>query len=170
MGLGVLAVVAVIAVVAIAVFAVAVAAIAIAAVFAVAAVAVVIAVLALRHVDTVEDDAGVGHLLLLGQGVEEAEGGLRGVVGTADVDGEVGLLAYLDGIGDQTDGGGVEDDIVVVGTEHLDNLLEVVTGQELGGVGGYGTRQEEVEVVVDARLCAICMKKEYKLWKENIQK
>ena len=128
MGLGILAVVAVIAVVAITVTTIAIAAVTVATIFAVAAIAVVVAVLAARHVDTVEDDTGIGHLAFLGEGVEQAEGGLRRVVGTADEDGEVGMLANLEGIGDQADRGGVEDDIVVLLTEEGDDLAEVITG------------------------------------------
>ena len=76
---------------------------------------------------------------------------LRRVVGTADEDGEVGMLTNLEGIGDEADRGGVEDDIVVLLAEEGDNLTEIITGQELGGVGRYRTGKEQVEVVVDTR-------------------
>ena len=61
------------------------------------------------------------------------------------------MLANLEGVGDETDRGGVEDDIVVLLTEEGDDLAEVITGQELGGVGRYRTGQEQVEVIVDTR-------------------
>ena len=62
------------------------------------------------------------------------------------------MLANLDGIRHQTDRGSVEDDIIVGLAKEGDDLPEILTGQELGGVRGNGTSQEQVEVVVDTRL------------------
>ena len=144
MGLGILAVVAVIAVVAIAIATVAIAAIA-----TVATVAIVVAVFTLRHIDTIEHDAGVEELAVVGQGVEEADIALRSIVGTADIAVDIGIAGYLEGIGNKTDRSGIEDDIVVISTEDIHDLTEIVAGQQLGGVGRSRTGKEKVEVVVD---------------------
>ena len=146
--LGVLAVAAIVAVVAI-IAVVAIAAIAVTAVLAVAAVAIIIAVLALRHVDTVEHDAGVGQLLLLRQRIEHAQGGFRRVVGTGDIDRQVGGTANLKRIGDEADRGGVEDDVVVTLLQDIHRAHEVVAGQQLRRVRRHWTGQEQVEVVVE---------------------
>ena len=61
------------------------------------------------------------------------------------------MLANLKRVGDKTDGGGIEDDVVVVFTEQLYYLSEILTGQEFRGVRRHGTCQQQVEVVVDAR-------------------
>ena len=73
-GFGVLAVGAVVAIVAVAVLAIAVTTVAVTTVTAITTVTIVVAILALGHVDTVDDHAGVGQLLLLGEGVQQAEG------------------------------------------------------------------------------------------------
>ena len=92
MGRCVVAVTAVVAVVAVAVLA-------IAAIFAVTAIAVIIAVLPLRHVHSVEYDAGVGELAVLYQRVEQADAGLRRIVGTADKAADICKTGYLQGVG-----------------------------------------------------------------------
>ena len=147
--LGVLAVAAIVAIIAV-IAVVAIAAIAVAAVLAVTAVAVVVAVLALRHVDTVEHDAGVRQLLLLRQRVEHADGGLRRVVGTGDIDREVGGTANLQGVGDEADRGRIEDDVVVALLQDIHRTHEVLAGQQLSGVRRHRTCQQQVEVLIDA--------------------
>ena len=58
----------------------------------------------------------------------------------------------LEGISDETDRSRIEDDVVVVLLQQVDHLTEVVAGQQLRGVGRYGTGQQQVEVVVGTRL------------------
>ncbi len=94
---------------------------------------------------------GVGHLLLLRQRVEHADGGLRRVVGTGDKHRQVGGTANLQGIGDEADRGGVEDDVVVTLLQDLHRTHEVLAGQQLRRVRGHRTGQEQVEVLVEAR-------------------
>ena len=153
MGLGILAIVAIVTVVAIAVFTIAVAAIAITTVLTIATIAIVIAVLTTRHVDTVEHHTWIWHLLFLGQSIQQTEGRLRCVVGTTYIDSDVSLLTNREGVGNESYRGCIEDDIVVTLTKHVDNLLEVVTGQELSGVRRNRTGKQQVEVrVVDTLL------------------
>ena len=155
-GIGIVAITAIVAVVAITIAAIAIATIAIAtiaiaAIAAIAAVAIVVAVFTLRHIDTIEHDAGVEELAVVGQGIEEADIALRSIVGTADIAVDIGIAGYLEGIGNKTDRSGIEDDIVVISTEDIHDLTEIVAGQQLGGVGRSRTGKEKVEVVVDAR-------------------
>ena len=148
-GIGIVAITAIVAVVAITIAAIAIATIAIAAIAAIAAVAIVVAVFTLRHIDTIEHDAGVEELAVVGQGIEEADIALRSIVGTADIAVDIGIAGYLEGIGNKTDRSGIEDDIVVISTEDIHDLTEIVAGQQLGGVGRSRSGKKEVEVVVD---------------------
>ena len=72
-GFGIAAVVTVVAVAVAAVLAVAIATVTVTAVLAITAIAIVVAVLLLRHVNTIQNDACVGELLLFHQRVEETD-------------------------------------------------------------------------------------------------
>ena len=96
-------------------------------VLAVATVAVVVAVLLLRHVDTVDDDGHVRQLLVGTQSVDQLEAGLRGEVGTAHIYGDVAHTTDLQGIGNQSYRGSIDDDIVVFVAQDLEDLIQRLT-------------------------------------------
>ena len=89
-------------------------------------------------------------LLLVVQAIDKSEALLGGIVGTADIDGGISDAADLHGVGHQTHGRGVDKNVVVLLTQHGKDVIETLAGNEFGGVGGYGTGHEQVEVVVDA--------------------
>ena len=154
MALAIVAVDTVSAIAAIAIVALAIAVLAIATITSVAAVlaiAIVIAILLLRHVDAVEDDGHLRQFLLGIERIDEVEALLRRVVGTAHVDGCVGNTANLQSISHQANRSRVDEHIVVVLTQMLEDDLQRRAGDELGGVGGNRTGEQQVEVVVDAR-------------------
>ena len=110
---------------------------AVTAVFTVGAITIVITILTLRHVDTVEHDAGIGQLALLREVVEQCEAGLRCVVGTANEHADIGMGGNLQGVGDKSDGGRIKDNVIVILLQQFDNLAEGVACQELGGMYYY---------------------------------
>ena len=100
MALGIVTVVAIVAIITIRTIAVtSIASIAvsisIASVLAVLTIAIVVAVLLLRHVDTIEDDAGIGQLAFAAEAVDNTHVGLRCVVGTTYIAASVGNLRDL---------------------------------------------------------------------------
>ena len=97
---------------------------AIAAIFAIASISVIIAILASGHVDTIDDHTGIGQLAFAFEATEEVEGGLGCIVGSANIDIDIGMGGDEEGVGDKADGGGVKDDIVVVLLQELDDVLE----------------------------------------------
>ena len=142
----VVAVVAIVAIPVPAVFAVA-----IAAVVSVLAVAIVVAILFLRHVDTVQDDAGVGNLSFVSQRVQHPDVRLRCVVGTYHIAADVGILDDLQRVGDEADGCGVENHVVVFLFQDVDDVAQILSGQQFCRVGWDRTCQHEVQVGIDAR-------------------
>ena len=67
------------------------------------------------------------------------------------------MLANLERIRHQSDRSRIEDHIVIGLTQDIHHIGKVLTRQQLRGVGGHRTSQEQVEVVVDARLLDLAL-------------
>ena len=109
-------------------------------------VTVAVAVAAVGTLGAVEDDGEVLETLLV---VDLLKLGKHGAVEQAGADDEeraVGCLLQYLGVGDDVDGGTVDED-VVVGIAHLgDKSLKPAVLKEFGGVGRYLAYGQDMEV------------------------
>ena len=127
------------------------AAVAVFAVLTILAITVVIAVLLARHIDAVDDGTQPWQAVLAVQVVDECEVVLHGIVGPADVETYVGRTGDNLGIGHHPDGGGVQDDIIVLLLQAVDELVQRRAGEEFRRIRGNGTARQDVEILHNAR-------------------
>lgn len=116
------------------------------------AVAITVGVLALAHVDAVDDRGELGELVAVLENVDVLVAVLRGVVGAAGIDAEVGDAADDGGVGYHTNRGGIKNDVVVALLQPVDHVVEHRAGNQFRRVRGYGTAGEDLEVGADLGL------------------
>ena len=119
-------------------------AIAIFAIFAVFAIAIIIPVLALVHINTIDEGAEGGELLVLFQVIDQGKIVLVGEIGTADIDTNIGYTGNQASVGDNANGGTVYNDVVKVLAQEGESFVQGFTGYQLCGVGGDGTPRQYV--------------------------
>ena len=115
------------------------------------AVAIAIGILALAHIDAVDNCSQFGELVAVLKNIDVLVAVLRGVVGTAGIDAEVGYTADDGGVGHHTDGGGVENDVVITFLQHVDHVVEHGAGYQFCRVRGNRAAGENLEIRTDLR-------------------
>lgn len=108
-------------------------------------IAVSIAIAAVFRVDAVEHEGHVLQLLVFIEALDVGQLAAVEASGTHHEDCEVGDAIGDAGVGDDADGHVVGYDVVIAFAEFVHEFVEPAVHQQLGGVGGSGTRGDEVE-------------------------
>ena len=110
------------------------------------AIAVVVTVDALVHVHTVDQDTGVGKLLVSGKLIDDDKIILARVVGTAYIDTQVHMTGYELRVGHHRDGGGIDEHIVKMSLQQVDALFQRAARKKLRRIGRDRTAGQDIKV------------------------
>ena len=115
-------------------------------VFSILAVSVVITVLTLVHVDAIDEHTEIGDVLIVTDVVDQSKLALAGMICPTDVYTQVGDTGYKLGVGDHTDGGSVENDVIEMLAKDANGCLQRRTGHQFGRIGWQSTAGQDIQI------------------------